>query len=125
MPSFPERKNLRLKDYDYSSDGAYFITICTEDRKQCLSAVYESNDEAEIKLSSAGLIVERYLKTIAGIDVYVIMPNHVHLIIMKSNGKPIASDVRSFKGLTVKNCKGLKWQRKRQGSRDYDLCIFI
>ena len=48
---------------------------------------------------------------IPGIDTYTIMPNHVHMIIIKSNGKPISSDIRSLKGLTVKNTIGLKWQR--------------
>ena len=62
-------------------------------------------------MSPIGQIVERYIKTIPGIDTYVIMPNHVHFIFMKSNGKPVASDIRSFKGLTVKNCVGLQWQR--------------
>ena len=35
----PRRKDLRLKDYDYSSKGAYFVTICTDDRKRLLSEI--------------------------------------------------------------------------------------
>ena len=35
----PQRKNLRLKEYDYSQEGYYFITICTKDRKRILSEI--------------------------------------------------------------------------------------
>ena len=111
MEALPKRKRLRLQGYDYSSDGAYFITICTEGKGYVLSRIEVVNDEAVVRLSQTGQIVEKYIQSLPGIDAYVIMPHHVHLIIMKSNGKPIASDVRSFKGLTVKNCGGLKWQR--------------
>jgi len=111
MEPFPMRKNLRLKDYDYSTDGAYFITICTDGKAKILSDIIPTDDGTKNVLSSVGQIVEQYIKSIPGIDVYVIMPNHVHMIIMKSNGKPIYSEIRSFKGLTVKNSPGLRWQR--------------
>ena len=40
----PERKRTRIKHFDYSRNGAYFITICTQDRKQILSNIIESNE---------------------------------------------------------------------------------
>ena len=109
--SLPQRKNPRLKNYDYSTNGAYFITICTANKTKYLSQIVSTGGIIKNELSVIGQTVERYLQSIPEIDVYVVMPNHVHMIIMKTSGKTIASDVRSFKGLTVKNCPGLKWQR--------------
>ena len=111
MTPLPQRKDLRLKDYDYSTNGAYFITICTEDKKKNLSYISTINDEYHVQLTEIGQVVDHYIKTIPGIDVYAIMPNHIHMIIIKTNGKPISSDVRSLKGLTVKHAIGLAWQR--------------
>ena len=108
---YPQRKNPRLKNYDYSTNGVYFITICTENKTKILFHIATADGIIKTKLSPIGQIVERFIQTIPGIDVYVIMPNHIHIIIMKTSGKPIASDVRSFKGLTVKNCNGLILQR--------------
>ena len=39
MPDYPVRKNLRLKTWDYTSGGTYFITICTKDRRHTLSTI--------------------------------------------------------------------------------------
>ena len=39
MAAFPQRKHVRLKNYDYSQDGAYFVTICTKERKPLLSTI--------------------------------------------------------------------------------------
>ncbi len=39
MDNLPKRKSLRLKDYDYRKSGAYFVTICTQDRKRILSDI--------------------------------------------------------------------------------------
>ncbi len=84
----PRRKDLRLKNFDYSTPGAYFITICTHNRKCTLSRIVGAIHESpEIKLTNHGKIIddiiqnipERY-KTI--IDTYVIMPNHIHFIII-------------------------------------------
>ena len=65
---------------------------------------------AEVKLTPIGEIVESYITSITGIDKFVIMPNHIHMIIHKTNGKPISSDVRSFKGLTSKKVGHSIWQ---------------
>ena len=81
---FPKRKNTRLKDYDYNQNGAYFITICTHERKNLfVGAIHES---PELQLNAYGQIVDKYINQLntrfdVKIDKYVIMPNHVHLII--------------------------------------------
>ena len=84
----PQRKRLRLKNFDYSTPGAYFVTVCTHNRKCMLSRVVGAIHESpEIQLTEYGKIVDRLINAIprqslATIDRYVIMPNHIHLVIM-------------------------------------------
>ena len=88
------RKRNRLKGYDYSQNGAYFITICTEAKKKILSNIVGEGilDVPKNKLTEYGIIVKNAIEYINKnnkdliIDKYVIMPNHVHLIVMVSNG---------------------------------------
>ncbi|MBQ7144311.1 MAG: transposase [Oscillospiraceae bacterium] len=111
MPNYPQRKPLRLKDHDYSADGYYFLTICTKEKRCILSSITVGAQlDAVVKLSPYGMAAETYIKSIPGIDSYVIMPNHVHMIIHKANGKSIASDVRSFKALTTRKLGVSIWQ---------------
>ena len=86
---FPNRKPIRLKEFDYSTPGAYFITICTRNRKNILSHIIKCgvNNPPKNILSKIGEIakqelleVEKHYNNIK-IDKYVIMPNHIHLII--------------------------------------------
>ena len=94
---FPERKNLRLRQHDYSAAGAYFVTICVKDRKQILSEVVRpvgvgAPDDPQISLTEIGRIVERNLlssEKIPGvtIDGYVIMPEHIHAMIVLDPGR--------------------------------------
>ena len=88
----PERKPNRLATFDYSRGGAYFLTICTQDRKRILSKIVGTKvgdgayDIPQIQLTRIGKIVEKYIlstSNIKGVSVveYVIMPNHIHLIL--------------------------------------------
>ena len=111
MTNLPKRKSLRLKGYDYSTEGFYYLTICTENRKLLLSKILtDEQDMAYVELTEFGLIADSYLKTFPGIDQYVIMPNHIHLIAWKTNGKNIANDVRTFKNLVTKKIGQSIWQ---------------
>ena len=97
----PQRKKNRLDGYDYSSEGAYFVTICTQDKRWLLSDVTVGAgalDGPKIRLTAAGQIVEKYILStgrIPGIwvDKYVIMPNHIHMIVFVDapGGPPGAS----------------------------------
>ena len=87
------RKRNRLKDYDYSSDGAYFITICTKDRKNIFWDKEQPDFVGEdsilppdrIRLSPYGKIAEEAINAIPQyyphIELlqYVVMPNHIHI----------------------------------------------
>ncbi len=85
----PKRKQARLNGYDYSQNGAYFITICTYNKECIFSRIVGDGtfDAPKVLLSNTGKIVERELLNIEShynnikINKYVIMPNHIHLII--------------------------------------------
>ena len=83
------RKNPRLPEYDYSTPGAYFITVCTKGKECTLGTVVGGGalDAPMVQLSTIGGIVKRDIEStnrINGltVDKYVIMPNHVHLILV-------------------------------------------
>ena len=85
----PRRKTNRLRDFDYSTPGAYFITICTKDRSCILGKVVGGGalDTPVTQLTEVGLIVQRYILSgnhISGITVekFVVMPNHIHLLLL-------------------------------------------
>ena len=79
-PSRYHRRSIRLKGYDYTRPGAYFITICTHERAHLFGAVVEG----EMQLNDAGRIAEQCWRNIpvhfphVQLDAFVIMPNHVH-----------------------------------------------
>jgi len=83
-----DRKRMRLKDFDYSADGAYFITICTKDKQHFFGDI--KNDK--MILNSIGNVAEKCWQEIpdhfpdSEIGEYVIMPNHAHGIIWIKNG---------------------------------------
>jgi putative transposase len=78
-----DRKTTRLKGYDYSQAGLYFITICTKDKKCFFGKIIDKT----MILNDVGNIAYNYLMEIpkhfpgVKIDAYIIMPNHVHLIL--------------------------------------------
>ncbi|MCL2353143.1 MAG: transposase [Defluviitaleaceae bacterium] len=83
MNNYPKRKSNRLKEYDYSQYGYYFITICTKG-KECL---FGRVVDGEMRLNEMGCIADEEIRNIpnhyddVSVDAYVVMPNHVHLII--------------------------------------------
>ncbi len=114
---YPERKQIRLPAYDYSAPGAYFVTVCTQGRRCILSDIVAGADEGvgpSLHLSDLGRIVEKHLLStdrIHGlrVDKYVIMPNHVHMILFieKADGPPRAS---ALTGALIPNAIGA-WKR--------------
>ena len=85
----PQRKPNRIENYDYSQQGAYFITICTQDRKRILSDIV--GDDAHIVPKPYGEVVQRYIRNVPEIEKYVIMPDHIHMIIRLDDGSMRAS----------------------------------
>ena len=143
----PKRRHPRLKKFDYSTTGAYFITICTHDRRCMLSHIVgrglapaetkgiEYTLFGEIAEKQLFLLEERYSHL--EIDQYVIMPNHIHAIfILHKNAagaspRPTIIDiVCTYKSLTTRECKnnGLSdklfqtsfYEHVIRGREDYD-----
>lgn len=92
----PERKNIRWEKQDYSHPGEYMITVCTKDMKQILSKITVGTsqtvgtgvlDRPYIQLTHYGKIADKYINQLndfySNINVikYVIMPNHIHLLL--------------------------------------------
>ncbi len=85
----PKRKPIRLENFHYGAGYAYFITLCTKDRAKILSKITVGDgalDVPKTELTKCGEIVEKYILSTNKInnvcvDRYVIMPNHIHMII--------------------------------------------
>ncbi len=118
----PKRKHPRLDNYDYSSEGAYFVTICTQNRRCVLSRTVGRGlapaENIGIKYTLFGKIAQQQLLLLEErypcltIDQYVIMPNHIHAIfILKDEAagaspRPTVMDiVCAYKSLTTRECK--------------------
>ena len=101
--NLPQRKNIRLKNYNYNTPGTYFITICTKNREEILSTVGTGvldgpHNNTTTFLKEYGKTVDKVINQIndfynnINIDKYVIMPNHIHLLLQitdKSSGNII------------------------------------
>jgi len=125
----PKRKHPRLGNYDYSSTGAYFVTICTHNRKCALSRIVGRGlapaETMGVQYTKFGEIAEKQLLQLENrypcikIDQYVIMPNHIHIIFLMGNEtagaspRPTVMDiVCTYKSLTTKECKKTGFEDK-------------
>jgi REP element-mobilizing transposase RayT len=123
----PERKSNRLIGYDYSINGAYFITICTKNRSMLLGDVEARSARLQnkIALSVYGNVVDETIKRIpfhypcVSVDKYCLMPNHVHLILRLSSNDSgramraptIATVINQMKGYVTKQIGFSLWQK--------------
>lgn len=88
-PDKHHRKSIRLKDYDYSKNGYYFITICSKNREYLFGEIRRGT--IFCALNQGGKIADQCWKEIAIhyenviIDEFIIMPNHIHGIIIINN----------------------------------------
>jgi len=89
-PEIHHRRSIRLWDFDYSGAGAYFITICTHERE----SVFGNLVDGVMRLNYWGLIVRECWEHLpnhfsqVALDEFVVMPNHVHGIIILNHGLP-------------------------------------
>lgn len=111
----PIRKKLRLKYYDYSKQGLYFITICIKNRVEILGRI---NDN-QIELTKEGMVVQNHIKYIAKkyrnvrVDKYIVMPNHIHMIISIDieNSVNLSRIIKQYKGSVTKKIGYSIWQK--------------
>ena len=117
----PQRKPTRLRNYDYSQAGYYFITICTHNRKNLLSNIIVGEGLPLPQLTIQGEIANKYILLVSKkypsvkIDKYIIMPNHIHIIMcIDNNGRGNPSP-------TISNVIGwLKYNITKQINRKYN-----
>jgi REP element-mobilizing transposase RayT len=133
----PKRKPNRLAGYDYSQNGAYFITICAQNRAEIFSTVgancVRPFSPIRPQLSAIGIIVEKEIHALSrtynqvAVDCYVVMPNHVHMIVVISeveigggtgieNGRTqfaptVSRMVKQWKGAITKQLGFSPWQK--------------
>lgn len=142
-PETHDRRSLRLKRYDYEQAGAYFVTICAQGRA-CLFGVVA---DGEMQLNDAGKMVERWWFELnqkfpaVETDEFVIMPNHLHGIIVITDtivgadlrdgpegahtGAPLPTVIQWFKTITtneyIRAVKTASWPsfNRRLWQRNY------
>lgn len=119
--NLPNRQTIRLQSYDYSSEGAYFITIVTQDRISLFGKIIDG----KMILNSTGKIAEeewlntKLVRPNISLGEFIIMPDHMHMILHidfqnkkeekewnnsnpKSPSHTIGAIIRGFKGATTK-----------------------
>ena len=131
---YQQRKHPRLKAYDYSGNGAYFITICTRQREPLLGSIRTDGrlrEEADlgmgqIELSAVGQICKQFLEGIPEhytgvfLDCYIIMPDHIHLLLVlddaacsggQGSDRPTVQRIlHAFKRLSSQQADRKLWQ---------------
>ena len=141
METLPNRKQIRIKNYDYATPGAYFITVCTANREKIFwnDVGADSIRPGNLPLSSSGKIAEQAVLQIAShyenivVDKYCIMPDHIHLILrIESNtsgrmvsAPTISTVVGSMKRWVSKQIGKPIWQKSFyehgiRNQQDYD-----
>ncbi len=102
------RRSIRLKGYDYASLGAYFVTLCIQDRMNLLGVM----EGAQVILGPQGEMIQRAWKAIpehypaVGVDTFVVMPNHLHGIILLRGAEHPGDNVTSL-GDVIKRFKSV------------------
>ena len=130
-----QRKQIRIPNYDYSQNGYYFVTICTENRERILAEIFPVGADDSVrpygsfehKLTPIGKMVEDCIRQIGennpavSVQTYIVMPNHIHMVIAiddTAGGQsrpPLQKIVQGFKSITTRKCwdygRNALWQR--------------
>ena len=120
----------RLQSWDYSSNGAYFITICTKYRQNFFGHI----TDGQMHLNAVGQLAEKYWMeitehfTFIELGNFVVMPNHVHVLLRPINEHELEDILHSIKSFTANQINKLMersgefWQRQSYDHivRDFD-----
>ena len=108
MNELPKRKQIRLKEYDYTQNGYYFITVCTHNRQNLFGEIVGATLRG--RPNNPDKMIEKWLLKLENkfddvkICEYIIMPDHLHFIISKTGdhtGAPLRDIVGWFKTMTT------------------------
>jgi REP element-mobilizing transposase RayT len=123
-PAAPRRRTLRLPHYDYTFPGAYFLTICTHRR----ASIFGQITDGAMSLGPFGEAAAACWRDLpshypnANLDAFVVMPNHVHGILLmqevSQSARGLSEVVRGFKTFSARRINALRatagkplWQR--------------
>ncbi len=122
-----KRKHIRLENYDYSTEGAYFVTVCVKSQQTPLCAISGTPDTPDIHLTHAGSLILKVWHSLrerfpaVTLDEFIVMPDHVHgvLFLNSESGKStsLGKVIGAFKSLSTLavnrslNRSGALWQR--------------
>ena len=141
MSNLPKRQSIRIGDYDYSTPGAYFITVCAANREKIFwsDCRGELRSPVNVPLSEVGMIVDEEINKMntvydaVRVDKYCIMPDHIHFIISinaDEDGRTqfaptISRVIKQFKGSITKQVGRPIWQKSFydhgiRNRQDYD-----
>jgi len=125
-----QRRSIRLPGYDYSWTGAYFVTICTHERECLLGQV----EDGTMVLSGYGRIVEQCWRALphhspgVELDVFVVMPNHVHgIITITGMGEALAKQYQTKSPKRLANASPLQppQSSRPHGTKPYSLGAMV
>ena len=104
LPHYPRRKSPRLKGYDYTRNGAYFVTVCVQNR---LSLFGNVSGEMMVLNAAGEMVAEMWHNTHekftdVQLDHFVVMPNHFHaVVVLHSGGTGLPDVMQWFKTMTT------------------------
>jgi len=118
--NLPVRKHVRLENYDYSAKGAYFVTVCIKNRMPILGKITtvgrlalkptsDTENKIIIQLTDIGETTKYYIENINNVyenicvDTYIIMPDHIHLLLVFNDGGLRASRPTEENGHSPEN----------------------
>ncbi len=123
MHDLPVRRRNRLRNFDYTSSGAYFVTVCTAERTPLLARI----EDGCLRLTPEGTAVAaawQWLGTrhchAVQLDAWVVMPDHVHGVLCLTGNAPmpLGRYIAAFKGISTRLANVLRatpgaplWQR--------------
>jgi REP element-mobilizing transposase RayT len=126
-----QRKPLRFQGYDYSQPGAYFVTVCTDDRRCLFGQIIGG----VVQLSKFGSAVEACWQALTQhyshveLDSFVVMPNHIHGIVRLTDGAAIDERgktrhglpeiIRAFKAFSSRQINALRHRTEPVWQRNY------
>ena len=96
-PYIHHRRSIRLKGYDYSQSGAYFVTLCIQNRRRLLGKIHNNH----VVLNEYGELIHKCWEQInqkypnVDLDHFIVMPNHLHGIIIINNQITCRGEVTS------------------------------
>jgi putative transposase len=88
-----DRRSIRLKDYDYSQHGAYFVTICTKNGKCLFGEIVAST----MRLNQSGELIQRIWHELPNrytnldLDAFILMPNHLHGVVVLTDNDAVGA----------------------------------